>query len=132
MSTYRAWCKAKKAGEGELPQRSAGWSVAKRAWFEVFPDRFECGSWSIQKSRVRKATVFRTRQLMISFPVLHLETDEGAFQFGFNPWARPVEHLGIECEEQEVKLGYSRFSIIARTAIVLYLVYWFWSDIIAR
>ena len=120
---YKAWCKATNLEDSE-PRYSQNWIVSKRAWFKMFGDRIECGNWTIPYEKVTKAIVYRTKQMFIPVTVLHLITNEGSYQFGFNPWANPIKHLNIEYEEQEIRLKYSVFSIVIRVLLVLYIIYW--------
>lgn len=129
MSNYKAWCKGTSREDSE-PRYSANWLVSKRAWFKIFDDRIECGSWKIPKDSIHKAIVYKTKQMFIPVTVLQLITEEGSYQFGFNPWARPIRHLDIEVEERSVKLQYSFFSILVRVAVLAYIGYWVWSEFI--
>ena len=58
--------------------------------------------------------------------VLELQTSERTYQFGFNPWAKPVEHLPIEAEEKRVTLKHSPLSGMVRIAVFLYCAYLLW------
>ncbi len=129
MSSYKAWCKATNREDSE-PRYSTNWLASKRAWFKIFDDRIECGNWKIPKKSIHKAIAYKTKQMFIPVTVLLLITEGGAYQFGFNPWARPIEHLGLEFEEQSVKLKYSFFSIFIRVAALAYIGYWAWSELI--
>ena len=129
MCNYNAWCKATKREDSE-PRYSANWLVSKRARFKIFTDRIECGNWEIPNKSIHKAIAYKTKQMFIPVTVLQLITETGSYQFGFNPWARPIEHLGIEVEEQSVKLKYSAFSIFIRVAALMYIGYWAWSEFV--
>ncbi len=74
--------------------------------------------------------VYKTKQMLIPVTVLQLITEDGSYQFGFNPWAKPVDHLGIEIEEQFVTLKFSFFSTFIRVAILAYIGYWGWLEFI--
>ena len=127
LQTYKAWCKATNREDSE-PRYSQNWVAAKRAWFRVYPNRIECGDWSIPFEEVKKTIVYRTHQMWIPVTVLHLITENGSFQFGFNPWANPIKHLSLDFEEQKVRLKYSLFSIVLRVVVVLYLCFWLWQE----
>ena len=127
MHTYKAWCKAVNREDSE-PRYSANWVISKRAWFKIYTDRVQCGNWEIPKESIQKAIAYRTRQMFIPVTVLQLITESESYQFGFNPWAKPIEHLGIEVEEQSIRLKYSAFSILLRVAIIAYVGYWIWSE----
>ncbi len=122
---YRCWTKATDRETGE-PRRSLNWVASRRAWFSIFEDRLECGDWCIPFESVRKAIAYRTRSMFIPCTVLRIETAEKTFQFGFNPWARPVEKLPFHILEEAVRLQHSAFSIIVRVVLLLYIVYLVW------
>lgn len=66
--------------------------------------------------------------MWIPVSVLHLITADGSYQFGFNPWARPLKYLDVLTpEEESVRLKYSPFSVAVRLLAFAFLVYWFWS-----
>ena len=119
---YKCWCKATDREDNE-PRYSANWVTSKRAWFKIFDNRVECGSWTIKFSDVTFAHVYRTKQMFIPCCVLQLKTTEGNYQFGFNPWATPIKHLDLELSESDIKLKYSKFSIAARIFLIVYIIY---------
>lgn len=127
MCNYKAWCKATNKENSE-PRSSQNWVSSKRTWFNIFDHRIECGSWKIPKASIKKAIACRSKQMFISVTILQLETEQGTYQFGFNPWANPIDYLNIEVEEQMVKLKQSAFSIIARIVLLVYIGYWVWTD----
>lgn len=122
---YKCWTKATDRESGP-PRRSHSWATSQRRWFKIFDDRVECGDWRILFRDVRKATGYRTRSLFMPVTVLELQTGERTYQFGFNPWAKPVEHLPIEVEEKRVRLRYSPLSVMVRVAVLMYLAYLLW------
>jgi len=83
----------------------------------------ECGDWKIPFDTIEKAIAYRTKQMFIPATVLHLITKDGSYQFGFNPWARPLEHLDLDVTELSVRIKYSAFSIVVRISLVIYLVH---------
>jgi hypothetical protein len=125
---YRCWTKATDAEPGP-PRHSANWVVARRAWFYIYPDRVECGDWSIRRADVRDAVLFTARQMLIPVYILSVQTTERTYQFGFNPWVHVADHLPFPFRRERVRLGYSAFSITARFLLLAYLVYlvWRWS-----
>ena len=122
---YKCFCKATNREDKE-PRYSHNWVAAKRAFFKVFDDRIECGSWNIPFSEIKSAHLYKAKQMFIPVNVLQLVTEKGNFQFGFNPWANPFKHLSIEYEQSEIKLGYSTFSIVVRVLLVAYVGYLAW------
>ena len=122
---YKCWCKATKREDGE-PRYSHNWLAAKRAWFKIFEDHIECGSWNIKIEDIKSARLYHARQMFIPVKILQFITATGSYQFGFNPWANPLNHLDIEYSEEKIRLGYSLFSIILRVVLLIYLCYLVW------
>ena len=122
---YKCWCKATSREEAE-PRYSHNWVASKRAWFKVFEDRIECGSWTIPFSEVKEAVIYNAKQMFIPVQILQVVTEQGNFQFGFNPWATPTKHLALNMRQEEVRLKYSPFSIVVRVLVLGYLAYWVW------
>ena len=124
---YKCFCKATNREDKE-PRYSHNWVAAKRAMFKVFDDRIECGAWNIPFSEIKSAHLYKTKQMFIPVNVLQLVTEKGNYQFGFNPWATPFKHLGVEYGQSEIKLGYSKFSIALRILLVAYIGYLVWEE----
>jgi hypothetical protein len=122
---YKCWCKATNR-EGSEPRYSQNWVASKRAWFKVYGDRIECGGWVIPFSEVKQAMIYNTRQMFIPVQVLQVVTEQGRFQFGFNPWASPFKYLALDMRQETIRLKYSPFSIVVRGLILGYLAYWVW------
>ena len=122
---YKCCCKATNREVSE-PRYSHNWVIARRALFKVFEDRIECGNWSIPFSEVTEARLFQTRQMFIPVRMLHITTPSGSYQFGFNPWAHPEKHLGVEYEEHRIRMKYSLFSIVVRIILLSVLLHWVW------
>jgi hypothetical protein len=122
---YKCWCKATNR-EGSEPRYSQNWVASKRAWFKVYGDRIECGSWVIPFSEVKQAMIYNTRQMFIPVQVLLVVTEQSRFQFGFNPWASPFKYLALDMRQENIRLKYSPFSIVVRGLILGYLAYWVW------
>ena len=122
---YKCFCKAT-SREDKEPRYSHNWVAAKRAYFKIFDDRIECGSWNIPFSEIKSAHLYKAKQMFIPVNVLQILTGKGNFQFGFNPWANPFKHLSIEYEQSKIKLGYSKYSIVVRVLLVAYVGYFAW------
>lgn len=122
---YKCFCKAT-SREDKEPRYSHNWVAAKRAYFKIFDDRIECGSWNIPFSEIKSAHLYKAKQMFIPVNVLQLVTEKGNFQFGFNPWANPFKHLSIEYEQSKIKLGYSKYSIVVRVLLVACVGYLAW------
>ncbi len=119
---YRCWTKATNREEGE-PRRSLNWVRSRRAWFEVYEDRIECGDWTIPTSAVQDAVLYEARQFLIPARVLSVEAAGVTYQFGFNPWCRAGQHLPFDVRNEKIKLGRSPFSIVVRLILLVYLIY---------
>jgi len=122
---YKCFCKAT-SREDKEPRYSHNWVAAKRAYFKIFDDRIECGSWNIPFSEIKSAHLYKAKQMFIPVNVFQLVTEKGNFQFGFNPWANPFKHLSIEYEQSKIKLGYSKYSIVVRVLLVACVGYLAW------
>ena len=122
---YKCWTKTTNK-EGETPSQSFNWITSRRGWFKVFTDRIECGNWKIPFAEVQEMIVYRGKQMLIPVTVLQIEIPGETYQFGFNPWARPLTYLPISCREEQIKLKYSAFSISVRVIIIFYLIYLAW------
>ncbi len=75
---------------------------------------------------IRRAVVYRGHSLFLPVRVLHLEAESGTYQFGFNPWVKIELRLPFEFERQDVRFGYSAFSLVLRVVLVAYVVFWLW------
>ena len=111
--------------EDNEPSYSPKWITAKRAMFKVFDEHIDCGSWKINYSDIKSVTLYKTSQMLIPVNVLHIISNNGSYQFGFHPWAKPFSYLPIGYETKKVKLKMSPFSLIIRIAAIGYLGYYF-------
>ena len=123
---YKCLCKATNKEKDE-PRYSQNWAFSKRAFFKIYEDRVECDNWRIKKEDILQAHVYKVKQWFLPANVLKLETNSGIYHFGFNPWAKPTKHLGIEFSESEVRLGYSPYSIIIRVGVLAIIAYEVWN-----
>lgn len=121
----RFWTKAT-THEGGVPRRSRHWIAARRAWFTILPDRIKCGNWDIPVAAVEKAVLYTGQQYFVPVSVLEVQTADGKYQFGFNPWVRIAEHLPFEVESQAVRFRYSAFSLTVRALLLAYLAFVLW------
>jgi len=112
--------------ESGAPRFSRSWETSRRAWFKIYEDRIEKGDWTIPYHDIESATAFRTSWMFIPFTVLELTTPEQTYQFGFNPWSRPLEHLPVEVESRKVRLRYSLHGFLSRMMLILFLAYLLW------
>jgi len=110
--------------EAGNPQYSHNWVVARRAQFEIFSDRIECGDWQIPFSSILQATAFETKQWFIPIVVLQIATADRTFQFGFNPWADPVSRLPVDVKKEKVRLKYSTYSLAVRLVLVAAFIWY--------
>lgn len=125
-SLYFCWTKGTNRESGE-PRFAFAWATSRRGWFKVFADRVECGNWTIPFSEVQQVTVFRSRMNWVPVTVLRFELAHQTYQFGFNPWAKPDQHLKVPYREETVKMRYSLFSALVRMFLLVYLAYAIWS-----
>jgi len=122
---YKCWCKASQREDKE-PRYSHNWVVARRGWFRIYTDRVACGSWTIPYSTVTEAILYKTAQWFLPGRVLYLVTENGSYQFGFNPWVSPQDYLNLDMEEKEMRIRYSPFSVSLRILLLVYVVYTLW------
>ena len=122
---YKCWTKATNREGGTL-RRSHNWITSRRAWFKIFTDRIECGDWNIPFAEIEEIVVYRVKQMLISFTVLQIEACGKTYQFGFNPWAKPLPYLPISYREEQIHLKHSAFSMGLRAMIIFYLIYLAW------
>jgi len=121
---YKCYCKATSREDGE-PRYSHNWVAAKRAMFKVFQDKLMCGSWEIPFEDIEQATVYRARSLGMRIEILHVVTkDQKNYQFGFNPWAKPIQHIKLPLEQKQLKMKYSPFSLVLRLVLIAWLLYY--------
>ncbi|MFH5803116.1 hypothetical protein [Alienimonas sp. DA493] len=106
------------------PRFSASWVGARRGTFKVFADRIEVGDWRIPFEQIDRAVLHRATYLpFVKVGVLELDAAGRTYQFGFNPWAAPEEHLPFPVEEREGPMGYSQFSVAVRLVAAAALLY---------
>lgn len=118
---YRCWTKAT-TGEAGTPRRSANWALARRDWFKVFPDRVECGDWTIPVDRIRSATLYKAADFVFPGLVLELQTETATYQFGFNPWVKVHRHLPFTPEVREIG-EVSWLTVLIRVLLVAYVAF---------
>lgn len=122
---YKCWTKATNREGGTL-RRSHNWITSRRAWFKIFTDRIECGDWNIPFAEIEEIVVYRVKQMLIPFTVLQIEACGKTYQFGFNPWAKPLHYLPISYREEQIHIKHSTFSIGLRAMIIFFLIYLAW------
>jgi hypothetical protein len=103
--------KATRRETGEL-RLSVNWVLSRRGWFKVFPDRIECGDWSIPFSDIEEPILYHSRQAFVPVSVLKIRAGAETYQFGFNPWANPERHLPIPYRQERVSLKMSLSSLL--------------------
>jgi hypothetical protein len=126
---YSCMTKATTA-EGDLMQHGPNWVVARRGTLKVFPDRLECGDWTIPYARVSDATLYSIRSnFVIPGYLLRVATDDTTYHFGLNAGSFWRSDLPFDVKREKGKLSYSAFSIAVRVAAVGALLYWIWERI---
>ncbi len=123
---YKCMTKATTA-EGDQMKLGPNWVTARRATLKVFPDRVECGDWTIPNEKIEEATLYSIRtSLIIPGYVLKLTTEEKAYHFGLNAGKFWKGDLPFSVKREKGKLTYSKFSIVIRIALVAYICYHIW------
>jgi len=120
---YKAFVKAIKAASG-APGYQKEWISAFRGGIEFYDDRIAWGEHVVRADEVSDAVVYKTKQWFIPVTVLQVSTEDGTWQFGFNPWVRVADHLPFAFHTERVRLRYSAFSIVARIVLVVLLLLW--------
>lgn len=121
----RVFTKATNRERGD-PQRSQNWLTSRRGWFEIYPDRVECGNWVIPSDSVERAILYRGRQFFLPVSVLEIATSDSTYQFGFNPWVDVEPDLPFPVESKRVSIGYSPFSLAVRLLLLILIVWYVW------
>jgi hypothetical protein len=122
---YQCLTKATDKESGN-PKHSHNWIFSKRATFKIFDDHIECGSWTFSLNDISNCILFKSKHLFFTATVLQFESNGKTFQFGFNPWAKPEQYLKLNYKEEQVKFGFSTFSIVIRILAVVYLLFYIW------
>ncbi len=98
---YQCWTKAIENDQEDL-ERSIKWTSAYRGWFKIYGDKVECGKFIFKFNDIKKAVIYRTKQMLIPVSVLQITTKhDQIYQFGFNPWANPFKYLPIKNIEEK-------------------------------
>ena len=117
-------------------KRGTHWVAARRGWLNIYNDRLAVGSWVIRREDVKAVSAQEVRSLGMKTTVLIVETNDFQYQFGINPWARPLGPLGALTGEAIVpvrsKLGWSFFSAAVRLGFVGYWAWFFLSHVKGR
>lgn len=116
---YRCMTKGTDAAEGP-PTRGVHWVTSRRGVLTVYRDRVELGDWTIPHASVREARAYAFPSLLGTGLVLELRTDERTYQFGINPWAKPLDHLPYAVTRLESELGLSAASAVSRGLVGAY------------
>lgn len=113
--------------EGDDVRHSLNWVLSRRGTLKIYTDRMECGDWVIPYSDIDEAVLFRTRQLLIPGYVLRVKSRGVIYQFGLNPSRFWAGELPFPARREQVRLGYSWYSITIRIILVGSVVYWVWN-----
>ncbi len=104
------------------------WVKSQRAVIMLTQKNIICGKWSIPINSISDAKLTKLKTLFGGAQVLTIQTvDETNYQFGMqvNPeWTNQKQLLLIV---EDGNLQYSKFSIIVRLILILYLGYWVYS-----
>lgn len=112
-------------GAAEVYEYGMSWVTARRATLKVFPDRLECGDWTVPYASIDDAVLFATRQAFIPCYILKVRTDREAFQFGLNGNQFWKGDLPFKVTRERGRLQYSTFSIVVRVVLAAALIWYF-------
>jgi len=118
---YKCMTKATDKENGD-PGYSKNWIYARRAMFKIFEKQIRCGDWVIELDKIENMTLYKTKQGFFPVEILKVEMDHKIYQFGFNPWANPMKYIKMDYETKDIKLKYSKFSIIYRIFLIVILI----------
>jgi hypothetical protein len=110
------------------PRRSAHWATSRRGTLRIYTDRVELGDWRIPHADVREARAYSIPSLLGRGLVLELRTDTKTYQFGINPWARPLGHLPYPVQVQDAGLGLTASSVALRLSAIVVIGFIAWQD----
>ncbi len=123
---HKATCmmtKAVRSNSREIPPHGLSWVGARRGRVCIHSDRLECGDWRIpfEDSDI---DVLRWRAYgFLPCDMIRATHDDHTYFFGLNPWAQPLKHLPSETAVSTVSIRTSPMSVVARLAVIAYLVY---------
>ena len=113
--------------DADQVRHSLEWVMSRRGILKVFSDRLECGDWVIPYNEINHAVLTSIRSsLFLPGYVLRVQTDSKTYQFGLN-WGRFWKtELPFFITREKGHLGYSKFSVLMRVFLILFLAYWLW------
>jgi hypothetical protein len=120
--------------DGDQLRTGPKWITSRRGLLKIFPDRLECGDWSIQYGDIHEAVLSSFRSPIFRIPgyVLAVRTDKDTYHFGLNGWRYWKGDLPFSVTRQQTKLKMSPISILARAVLVGYVIYLIWCWIGSR
>lgn len=119
--------------EGDQLRHGPAWVTARRGILKVYPDRLECGDWSIPNTEIREAVLSSFRSAFgIPGYVLRVDTAAKTYHFGLNGGRFWKGDLPFPVRREKVKLSYSPFSIVARCVVVAMVIYYLVNIFIPR
>lgn len=120
---YKCMTKATNKEKGS-PRHSSNWITSKRASFQIYDDHIECWKWNFNISEIENLIVYKTKQMFLKFDVIQFDYKGETFQFGFNPWAHPIDYIDINFTIEHSKVKYSVFSILLRLILIAFIIYY--------
>lgn len=108
------------------------WVVARRGWLYVFADRLQCGDWTIPYSKVTSCELARIPGFPLPGKVLVVDSEDGIYQFGLNPWARIEKKLPIASTVRKGSIHLSAFSVVVRLVLLALLLAWIFGALDAK
>jgi hypothetical protein len=111
--------------EGDQLRYSPAWITARRGILKVYPDRLECGDWTISFTEIREAVLSSFRS-SIGIPgyVLRVDTADRTYHFGLNGGRYWKGELPFPVRREKAKLRYSAFSLVARAILIALVIYY--------
>jgi hypothetical protein len=120
--------------DGDQLRTGPKWITSRRGLLKLYPDRLECGNWTVVYSEIREAVLssFRSPILRIPGYVLAVRTDKETYHFGLNGWAYWKGELPFPVTREQARLRMSAISILARVVLIGFAIYFMWNWIANR
>ena len=117
--------------DGDQLRTGPKWITARRGLLKIYPDRLECGNWTIEYTEIREAVLssFRSPILRIPGYILAVRTNDDTYHFGLNGWRYWKGELPFPVMRVQARLKMSPISIVARAVLIGYAVYFVWNAI---
>ena len=117
--------------DGDQLRTGPKWITARRGQLKLYPDRLECGNWTIAYTEIREAILSSFRSPILRIPgfILAVRTNNDTYHFGLNGWRYWKGELPFPVTRVQARLKMSPISILARAVLIGYAAYFVWNSI---